>query len=477
VEPEVALLLGIIFLPFAGGLLCMVLPKWSAAIALLTPFPTAFVAFQVLYSGNTYYFNLLDSFGVHLLLDPFAAWFLLTNTLVSLAVVIYCHLKPTSAFVFTLLVLLHGSVNGAFISSDLFTTYVVIELSTIIAFALICYPMNSRSLWNGLRYLMFSNIGMLFYLIGALIVYQSTLSFALPQVANSPAIASTLLIIGLMIKGGVFIPGLWLPFTHAQAATPVSAILSGVVVNIGLFPLLKLAMLSEPLGLLIRSLGICSAFLGLLFACFENDLKRLLAFSTVSQVGFILAAPYVGAFYALCHGITKAALFLCCGNLPTRKLQDLRQSGVSRSCWVILLMGGLSLVGMPLFGTFSAKTMMVKTLYPWQQPLILAASIGTAIYAAKFSFFKPRRDNKTATNLLIPSYMLISCALVIGLMTDPFSPTLWQKSLLIANIGWIVGLFMLRYVSVSLPVHLERFQDLLGFTGVVLLTMILVIGA
>ncbi len=73
--------------------------------------------------------------------------------------------------------------------------------------------------------------------------------------------------------------------------------------------------------------------------------------------------------------------------------------------------------------------------------------------------------------------MLIGCALVIGLMTGPFSATLWMKSLLVANIGWFIGLFMLRYVSVSLPVHLERFQDLLGFTGVVLLTMILVMGA
>jgi multicomponent Na+:H+ antiporter subunit D len=215
----------------------------------------------------------------------------------------------------------------------------------------------------------------------------------------------------------------------------------------------------------------------LLFACFENDLKRLLAFSTVSQVGFILAAPYAGAFYALCHGITKASLFLCCGNLPTYKLQILNQKGVSTPCFVILLLGGFSLVGLPMFGTFSAKASMLETLYPWQQPLILAASIGTAVYAARFSFIRPRRDKKTAVNLLIPSYMLIGCALVIGLITSSFSPMVWLKSLVVAIIGWTVGLLMLRYVSVNLPTRLERFQDLLGFTGAMLLVMILVVRA
>ena len=476
-EPEVALLIGIIFVPFAGCLLCMIVPKWSAGIALLVSFPTGITAFHVLISGNSYQFHLLDSFGVHLLLDPFAAWFLLTNTLVSLAVVIYCHLKSTSSFMYTLFVLLHGSVNCVFVSNDLFTSYVAIELSTIVAFALICQPMSSLSLWNAMRYLIISNVGMLFYLMGTLIVYQSTLSFEIPQVANSPVIASTLLIIGLMIKGGVFIPGLWLPFAHSQAATPVSAILSGTVINIGLFPLLKLAMVSEQLDILIRSLGIGSAFLGLLFACFERDLKRLLAFSTVSQVGFILVAPSAGAFYALCHGITKASLFLCCGSLPTHKLQILNQQGVSTPCWVILFLGGSSLIGMPLFGTFSAKTFMLEALYPWQQPFILAASIGTATYAARFIFFKRRRDKSAQIHLLIPSYMLIGCALVIGLITGPFSLMLWLKSLFIAIVGCTIGLFMWRYVSVILSVRLERFQDLLGFTGAVLLVMILVMSA
>ena len=476
-EPEVALLIGLIFLSFAGCLLCMVLPKWSVGIALLIPFPTALTAFHVLTTDSTYQFQLLGSFGVQLLLDPFAAWFLLTNALVNLAVVTYCSIKSTPSFLYTLMVLLHGSVNAVFVSNDLFTTYVAIELSTIIAFALICHPTSSLSMWNAMRYLIISNIGMLFYLVGALIVYQSTLSFALPHVANSPAIASALLIIGLMIKGGVFIPGLWLPFAHSRAATPVSAMLSGTVINIGIFPLLKLAMLSEPLGFLIRSLGIGSAFLGLLFACFENDLKRLLAFSTVSQVGFILAAPYAGAFYALCHGLTKASLFLCCGNLPTHKLQVLNKDGVSTPCFVILLLGGFSLVGMPLFGTFSAKTLMLETLHPWQQPLILAASIGTAVYTARFSFIRPRRDKKTAMNLLVPSYLLIGGALAIGLIAGPFSPMLWLKSLLVAISGWTAGLFMLRYVRVSLPLRLERFQDLLGFSGAVLLVMILVVGA
>ncbi|NEQ24401.1 MAG: hypothetical protein F6K28_35875, partial [Microcoleus sp. SIO2G3] len=155
--------------------------------------------------------RLLNNFGVSLLLDPLASFFILTNALVTTAVIFYCWQSDRSPFFFAQTLILHGSVNAALVCSDLISLYVALEVLSIAAFLLIAYPRTDRSIWVGLRYLFISNIAMLFYLVGAVLVYKAHHSFDFEGLRGAPYEAIALIFLGLLTKAGVFVSGLWLP--------------------------------------------------------------------------------------------------------------------------------------------------------------------------------------------------------------------------------------------------------------------------
>ncbi|MEL6777055.1 MAG: proton-conducting transporter membrane subunit, partial [Cyanobacteria bacterium J06597_16] len=140
---------------------------------------------QVLYP-TTVSLQLFDSFGVTLLINSLSGYFVLTNAVVTAAVIIYCWQQNKGAFFYTQVIILHGSVNAVFICADLISLYVALEVIGIAAFLLITYPRTNRAIWVGLRYLFISNTAMLFYMIGALLVYQVNQSFAFSALDNAP---------------------------------------------------------------------------------------------------------------------------------------------------------------------------------------------------------------------------------------------------------------------------------------------------
>ena len=212
--------------------------------------------------------ELIDNFGVTLVVDGLSGYFVLTNALVTAAVVLYCWQKNKSKFFYTQTVILHGSVNAVFICADLISLYVALEVIGIAAFLLMAYPRSDRAIWVGLRYLFVSNTSMLCCIMGAALVYQTTGVFAFTAVQNAPPAAIALLMIGLFTKGGIFASGLWLPLTHAEADTPVSAMLSGAVVKTGVFPLVRLALMTDNVAPGVQRFSIGTAFLGVTYAIF-----------------------------------------------------------------------------------------------------------------------------------------------------------------------------------------------------------------
>jgi len=155
--------------------------------------------------------------------------------------------------------------------------------------------------------------------------------------------------------------------THSESETSVSALMSGVVVKAGIFPLLRCALILEDLDGLIRLLGVLTAIFGVSYAVFEKDSKRMLAFHTISQLGFILAAPVVSGFYTLTHGLVKSCLFLLAGVLPSRNFKELQQQSISNSLWIALVVASFSISGFPLLSGFGAKALTMKNLVPWQE--------------------------------------------------------------------------------------------------------------
>ena len=299
-------------LPFFIGFLIYLLPKLDRFLALGMALFSADYALWIFLKRSPLDIQLLDNFGVTLVIDQLSSFFIITNALVTAAVIFYCWRSEKTTFFYMQTVILHGSVNATFICADFISLYVALEVISIAAFLLIAYPRSDRSIWVGLRYLFVSNTAMLFYLLGAVLVYQAHHSFNFAGLRGSPPEAVALIFLGLLIKGGIFVSGLWLPLTHSESETPVSAMLSGVVVKAGVFPLVRCALMLEEIDPIVRFFGVSTALLGVFYAVFEKDTKRMLAFHTISQLGFVLAAPTVGGFYALTHGLVKSALFFDC---------------------------------------------------------------------------------------------------------------------------------------------------------------------
>ena len=464
--------------PFFVGFVIYLLPKLDRYLALGVSIVSAGYAFGLFAQQSPLKLNLLDNFGVTLEADRLSGFFILTNALVTFAVILYCWQTGKSPFFYAQTIILHGSVNAAFVCSDFVSLYVALEVSGIAAFLLISYPRTDRSIWVGLRYLFISNVAMLFYLIGAVLVYQAHHSFAFAGLRGAPPEALALIFLGLLVKGGVFVSGLWLPLTHSESETPVSALLSGVVVKSGIFPLVRCALVLDEIDPIVRIFGVATALLGVGYAVFEKDTKRMLAFHTVSQLGFILAAPEVGGFYALTHGLVKSALFLIAGVLPSRNLKELQHTPIDNPVWIALVMASFSISGFPLLSGFGAKVLTMKNLVPWQVIAMNIAALGTAISFAKFIFLPhQRQEEKEERPKLRAGFWAAVMVLIGGLIVanvvyyDAYTIANIIKPIATIGLGWLAYFWIFKGSTVKLPRVVEQFDHQIGFMSLILIVL------
>ncbi len=459
-------------IPFCLGFLIYLIPRSEKILALMTAIISAFYATALFLEPKALSFQLLNSFGVTLVADQLSAYFILTNALVMAGVVFYCWQSDKSRFFYAQLAILHGSVNAAFICTDLISLYVALEVSGIAAFLLIAYTRGDRSLWVALRYLFVSNTAMLFYLVGAVLVYKASYTFSFEGLAKAPLEAFALIFLGLLVKGGVFVSGLWLPMTHSESETPVSAMMSGIVVKAGVYPMVRFALLLPEIEPIIRVLGVGTALLGVFYACFEKDTKRMLAFHTVSQLGFILAAPEVGGFYALTHGLVKSSLFLTAGELPSRNFKELQKTPIANPVWIALVLASFSISGFPMLSGFGAKILTMKNLLPWQVIGMNIAAFGTACSFAKFIFLPRGGDGKPKPGFLPAATLLIGGLFAANIAYyDAYNVANVLKPLLTIAAGWAAYLLLIRGTSFKLPTAWEKFEHLTGAMTLMLIAL------
>ncbi|NJK38783.1 MAG: cation:proton antiporter [Oscillatoriales cyanobacterium RM2_1_1] len=468
-------------LTFVVGFMIYLIPKLDRYLALLVVIISAGYSLQILTDQTSLTLNLLDNFGVTLVIDSLSGYFILTNALVTAAVILYCWQSHKTAFFYFQVVIAHGSLNAAFICADFISLYVALEVSGIAGFLLMAYPRTDRSIWVALRYLFISNIAMLFYLVGAVLVYQASHSFSFAGLDEAPPEAIALVFLGLLVKGGVFVSGLWLPLTHAESETPVSAFLSGAMVKAGIYPLVRCALMVEQVDPIVRGFGVGAALLGVVWALFEQDTKRILAWSTISQLGWILAAPAVGGVYALAHGVAKAALFLTAGALPSRSLSQLKLQPMKTPIWIALAIGSLSISGFPLLIGFGAKVLTLKSLLPWQVIVMNIAAVGTAMVYAKFIFLPHSQSgegkpiNGLAVILLLTAILAASGLYYHADLYDKvFTIENVIKALVIIGMGWLAQMIFSRTVQPSelqLPRIFEKFEHLVGVMSLILILL------
>jgi multicomponent Na+:H+ antiporter subunit D len=459
-------------LPLFLGFVIYIFPKLGCYLALATACISTAYGIWLLISQTSLDLQLLDNFGVILKVDQLSGYFILTNALVTLGVILYCWHTGKKAFFYTQLTILHGSVNAIFVCADLVSFYIALEVIGIAAFLLIAYPRTDRSIWVGLRYLFISNVAMLFYLVGAILVYKANYSFALTGLNNAPPEAIALMIMALLSKAGVFVSGLWLPLTHSESETPVSAILSGVVVKAGIFPLLRFAEFADGVGDILRIFGVATALIGAIYAIFEQDTKRTLALSTISQLGWIIAAPMVGGFYTLAHGLAKASLFLIAGTLPSRNFQELERQKINTYLWIVLVIGSLSIMGGPLLAGFAAKSLTFKNLLPWQTVIMNISAVATSIVYAKFIFlpFGGKQEVRTTfwSGVII---LIVGLVMANAFYLQAYTVANISKALVIILLGCLAYGLIFRKINITLNRVLEQFDHLIGFMSLMLILL------
>jgi len=473
IPADTAALLVLVAGPFVLALAAHALPKLAPGFLLLSILGTTAGGIALTSGDLEVGGQLMGIGGVVWHAGALSGWFYLTSASVFGGVLFYLIRRDQPARLYAHLLYLSGGLNIAFVAADLFSLYVAVEFVTIVSLLLMMSDGRPRSVWNGVRYLFINNLAMLFYLIGAAMTYEHAGTFAIAAIAEAPAAAQVLLVMAMLVKGGIFISGLWLPFAHGEANTAVSALLSGVVVKTGVYPLLLFAAESPDLETLLRYLGAASAVGGVVLAVAEKDTKRLLAFHTVSQLGFILAAPESGGLYALGHGLVKSCLFLLAGSLHSRSLKQLRHDGISAALWFPLLVASLSISGMPGFLGYTAKSLSLEDMTDILFWAMSAASVGTCISFAKFIFLPVRASFDWDRVPRAASVFLLGALLGGGLLGGPFTLAAAGKAALVLTIGWLAYLSVFQFVDVKLPRVAERLEHLAGALPAVALLLYL----
>jgi formate hydrogenlyase subunit 3/multisubunit Na+/H+ antiporter MnhD subunit len=293
----------------------------------------------------------------------------------------------------TLLLAIWGALNLVFVSGDLFTLYVALELLTFAAVPLVSLDGKADTLRAALRYLLYALLGSVFYLLGAVLIYgvYGTLDIQLlsERVRPEPATvtAAALMTVGLLAKTALFPMHLWLPPAHAGAPPAASAVLSGLVIKGSWFLVVRLwfdvlpGVVTLPSAQLLAALGAGAILVGNVVALRQARLKLLVAYSTVAQIGYLFlmfplafdaaAAALAGAgalaggmLQAISHATAKAAMFMAAG-LVYRALGHDRiagLAGLARALPVTVLtfaLAGLALMGLPPSGAFAAKKLLL----------------------------------------------------------------------------------------------------------------------
>ena len=344
--------------------------------------------------------------GIELYFDEIGLYFSALAVVLGLAVIAYLWNRSVKSHFYLLLNILFGSIYTLIFSRDLFNIFVAMELLTLTSFLLVGYPRRPYQIWASLKYLILSAVGMGLYLLGVAVLYHhvGTLNLALiAELIDGEhtvwlTLSSSLIATGIAVKSGVFLFSMWLPDAYADSLPAVAALLSGIVGKMGIVVLFRLSEVF-PLSFLLIVLGITTGLLGILWALAEQEIKKILAFSTFTQIGYILIGLGLNTsgtinaalWYAVGHGLFKGLLFLAAGtaivSVKGRTVGALlaRHALLPPMTRLALLVGILALSGFPLLPAFVGRTLLGGgMLYGWLAFVLGLISLGGVIVYARF---------------------------------------------------------------------------------------------
>lgn len=394
-------------------------------------------------------------------ITPFNGVFAFTVALVGIFVALYSppymeHRshelgRDTSIFYLTYGFFL-GGLAGAFVAANLIMVYVFIEIALIASLFQVLYYGYGDRVRITIMYLVWSHVGALLALAGFLLLYLKGVYYV-PLLADlrylgADQTAFLLILIGSLIKMAALGVHMWLPYVHAEAPTPLSALLSPVLVGIGGYLIAAVAMYVVPSAEWVRWLvyyAIATAIYGGLMAFLQKDIKRLFAYSTVSQMGYLLLGvalfnPHgyaAAALFYLSHGLGKAVLFMTAGYfimyLHTRDVEKMGGLyGWRPELAGAAIVGFLNLAGILTVGMVSEIVLTVAYAryfaqdYMYYIPYAVVLLI-TGIYAfntIRVVFFGPhKREDRGPVDIALVSIVVVAFLSVL-LFLPPFSSAL-----------------------------------------------------
>ena len=383
-------------LPLAGRLSRRVLPDLLANATLLALVVYAAIAGRSLIAGGPVLLQpswLGETIGLRLGLDGFSLFMLMAVSVVGFAACLFSinymeHYGSKATFYALYLVMMAG-MNGLVLASDLFSVYVFLEVAAVASYALVAYGLGHDELEAAFKYLMLSVVGSAFVVAAVAVIYGMTgaLDFAavaagLRELNAGPvvAIASAFFLFGFGLKAALVPFHAWLPDAHPSAPAPISAVLSGLLIKVsGVYAMTRIFLnvfgLTPALSTVMMWMGIVSLVVAAFLALGQKDMKRMLAYSSISQVGYIVLGIGIGTplgiagglFHLFNHALAKGLLFLTSGSVQqatgTRDLDEM--GGLAKRMPVTAatnLVGALSIAGVPPLNGFWSKLLIIVAL-------------------------------------------------------------------------------------------------------------------
>ncbi len=386
--------------------------------------------------------------GIALVLDGLASFMLVTVNLVACLVFVFSidYMKRfTSKWKFTTLFLLMlAGMNGVIVTGDLFNLFVFLEIASVASYALVAFGTGKQELEAAFKYAVMGTVASLFVLLGIVFLYSFTSTLNMADMArvlavkgpsNIMLLVSVLFLMGFGLKAALVPFHAWLPDAHPSAPAPISAMLSGVLIkSLGVYALCRIFYnvigMTPQVSSLLLFLGALSMVIGVFLAIGQWDLKRLLAYHSISQIGYVvlglgLATPLGvlgGLFHLFNHSIFKSLLFLNSGSLEyATGTRDLRKMGGLMHRMPVTgatnLVASMSIAGIPPFNGFWSKLLIILAAvqagrfgYAFWAVLASLLTLASFTKVMKYAFFGPLRQEGKG---VVEVPFMMRCAMVL----------------------------------------------------------------
>jgi len=429
----------LIALPLGMGFLLPVMPKHSSRVpdllANLTTLLLVIMSVSLLGCSAVYRIGgWAAPIGIVLVLDGLSSFMLVVVAFISLAATFfsirYMNRYTAKPRYYGLFLLMVTGMNGAILTGDMFNLYVFLEIAAVASYALVAFGCGQEELEASFKYAVLGSIASSFILFAIALLYSvfgtvnmvhlSQKIAAAGDLSRIPVFATMLLIAGLGMKAALVPFHAWLPDAHPSAPAPISAMLSGVLIKaIGVYALIRVLFnvigITPEIGYALMTLGTLSMVVGVFLAIGQWDFKRLLAYHSISQIGYIMLGIGLGTplgvigglFHLANHAAFKSLLFLTAGateyNTGTRQLDEM--GGLGRRMPVTAgssFVASMSIAGVPPFNGFFSKLIIIAACvqagrygFAAWAVIVSVMTLASFMKVQKYAFFGKLRDRWT----------------------------------------------------------------------------------